>query len=56
MAKLREDLIRAKSAAEEERFQRMKYEARLLDMEQKLNEICAAGRASDVKVDIYIRL
>ncbi|XP_072930602.1 outer dense fiber protein 2-like [Epargyreus clarus] len=43
IAKLREELIRAKNAADEERFQREKYEARLRDLESKLNNICCSG-------------
>lgn len=50
MMKLREDLIRAKNTAEEERFQRIKYEARLKGLELKLNDICAAGKACELKV------
>lgn len=40
MSKLREDLIRAKNAADEERFQREKVERKLKDLELKLNSIC----------------
>ncbi|XP_045458535.1 outer dense fiber protein 2-like [Melitaea cinxia] len=39
-SKLREDLIRAKNAADEERFQREKVERKLKDLELKLNSIC----------------
>ncbi|XP_049886287.1 lamin-A-like [Pectinophora gossypiella] len=40
VSKLREELIRAKNAADEERFQREKYENKLKDLEVKLNGIC----------------
>ncbi|OWR51917.1 myosin-10-like [Danaus plexippus] len=37
---LREELIRAKNTADEERFQKEKYEQKLKDLEGKLNSIC----------------
>ncbi|XP_045510074.1 interaptin-like [Colias croceus] len=40
ISKLREELIRAKNAADEERFEREKYEGKLKDLESKLNTIC----------------
>lgn len=49
MSKLREELIRAKNMADEERFQREKYEAKLKDLEIKLNGICCTGAKFDVK-------
>ncbi|XP_063372770.1 myosin-9-like isoform X1 [Cydia amplana] len=39
--KMREDLVRAKNAADEERTQREKYEEKLKDLERKLNDICS---------------
>ncbi|CAG4939922.1 unnamed protein product [Parnassius apollo] len=47
--KLREDLIRAKNVADEERFQRQKYEMKLKDLELKLNSICTTALASEKK-------
>lgn len=52
MSKLREDLIRAKNAADEERFQREKVERKLKDLELKLNSICTQETV-DVR-NIYI--
>ncbi|XP_021192502.1 myosin-9 [Helicoverpa armigera] len=49
IAKLREELIRAKNAADEERFQREKYEAKLKDLELKLNNICCSGMIAEIK-------
>ncbi|KAJ0183932.1 hypothetical protein K1T71_000355 [Dendrolimus kikuchii] len=49
IAKLREDLIRAKNAADEERFQREKYESKLKDLENKLNSICSTGVMAEEK-------
>ncbi|KAM3968450.1 outer dense fiber protein 2 [Aphomia sociella] len=46
-SKLREELIRSKNIADQERFLREKYEARLKDLELKLNIICC----SDIKAD-----
>ncbi|KAJ2954247.1 hypothetical protein O0L34_g2494 [Tuta absoluta] len=43
VSKLREDLIRAKNAADEEKFKREKYETQLRDLEGKLNGLCCAG-------------
>nr|XP_037869201.1 myosin-9 isoform X2 [Bombyx mori] len=40
ITKLREELIRAKTLAEEERTRREKYETKLKDLELKLSEIC----------------
>lgn len=50
MSKLREELIRAKNIADEERFKREKYESKLQDLEMKLNGICCTGVVFDVKV------
>nr|XP_026500842.1 outer dense fiber protein 2-like isoform X2 [Vanessa tameamea] len=41
ISRLREELVRAKNAAEEERFEREKYERKLKDLELKLNNICS---------------
>ncbi|CAH2103886.1 unnamed protein product [Euphydryas editha] len=41
ISKLREDLIRAKNTADEERFQRERVERKLKDLELKLNSICS---------------
>ncbi|KAJ8737769.1 hypothetical protein PYW08_000364 [Mythimna loreyi] len=49
IAKLREELIRAKNAADEERQQREKYEGKLKDLELKLNSICCAGMVAELK-------
>ncbi|KAL0902321.1 hypothetical protein ABMA27_000219 [Loxostege sticticalis] len=49
ISKLREELIRAKNEADEERFQREKYEAKLKDLELKLNSICCADIISEKK-------
>lgn len=48
MLKLREELIRAKTAADEERLQREKYEEKLKDLEKKLNDICSTGMVGEV--------
>ncbi|CAK1588612.1 unnamed protein product [Parnassius mnemosyne] len=48
-AKLREELIRAKNVADEERFQRQKYEMKLKDLELKLNSICTTALTSGKK-------
>lgn len=48
MLKLREELIRAKTAADEERLQREKYEEKLKDLEIKLNDICSTGMVAEV--------
>ncbi|XP_050361019.1 outer dense fiber protein 2-like [Nymphalis io] len=40
ISRLREELIRAKNSADEERFAREKYERKLKDLELKLNNIC----------------
>ncbi|XP_045490106.1 outer dense fiber protein 2-like isoform X2 [Pieris rapae] len=47
ISKLREDLIKAKTAAEEERFQREKYEGKLKDLEIKLNGLCSSTLIED---------
>lgn len=47
--KLREELITAQNAAGEEKLQREKYEAKLKDLEQKLNNICTTGMISEIK-------
>ncbi|XP_026727779.1 spindle pole body component 110-like isoform X2 [Trichoplusia ni] len=49
VAKLREELIKAKKAADEERYQREKYESKLKDLELKLNNICCAGMITEKK-------
>ncbi|XP_026318393.1 interactor of constitutive active ROPs 5-like [Hyposmocoma kahamanoa] len=49
MSKLREELIRAKNTADEERFKREKYETKLQDLEMKLNGICCTGVVFDAK-------
>lgn len=49
MSKLREELIRAKNMADEERFQREKYESKLKDLEMKLNGIRCTGVAIEAK-------
>ncbi|XP_075991109.1 uncharacterized protein LOC142986479 [Anticarsia gemmatalis] len=49
ISKLREELMKAKNAADEERFQRQKYESKLKDLELKLNNICTTGRVGEVK-------
>lgn len=49
MSQLREELIRAKNLADEERFQREKYERKLKDLELKLNNICHTD-ITEVKV------
>ncbi|XP_063837286.1 putative protein tag-278 [Ostrinia nubilalis] len=49
ISKLREELIRAKNAADEERFQREKYETKLKDLELKLNNICCAELVAEKK-------
>ncbi|XP_013139977.1 PREDICTED: outer dense fiber protein 2-like isoform X1 [Papilio polytes] len=49
MSKLREDLIRAKNAADEERFKRQKYESKLKDLELKLNNICTTALVTSKK-------
>ncbi|XP_022832936.1 spindle pole body component 110-like [Spodoptera litura] len=49
IAKLREELIKAKNLADEERFQREKYESKLKDLELKLNNICCAGMITEIK-------
>ncbi|CAH0578043.1 unnamed protein product [Chrysodeixis includens] len=49
VAKLREELIKAKNAADEERFQREKYESKLRDLELKLNNICCSGMITEKK-------
>lgn len=54
MSKLREDLIRAKNAADEERFQREKVERKLKDLELKLNSICTQETVDVRNVYIYI--
>ncbi|XP_045783828.1 outer dense fiber protein 2-like isoform X2 [Maniola jurtina] len=48
VSQLREELIRAKNTADEERFQREKSERKLRDLETKLNGICSRG-ADEVK-------
>lgn len=53
MSKLREELIRAKNMADEERFKREKYETKLLDLEMKLNGICCTGVVFDAKVHLF---
>lgn len=50
VSKLREELIRTKNYADEERFQREKYETKLKDLEQKLNKICGDGIVKEYKV------
>lgn len=50
IAKLREDLIRARNIADEERVQKRMYEAKLQDLELKLNSICTTALASGKKV------
>ncbi|XP_060809848.1 paramyosin [Amyelois transitella] len=40
ISKLKAELIKAKNITDEERFQREKYEAKLKDLELKLNSIC----------------
>ncbi|XP_047524145.1 outer dense fiber protein 2-like isoform X4 [Pieris napi] len=49
ISKLREDLIKAKTAAEEERFQREKYEGKLKDLEVKLNGLCSNTLIEDTR-------
>ncbi|CAB3225942.1 unnamed protein product [Arctia plantaginis] len=49
ITKLRQELITAENAAGEERLQREKYEAKLKDLEQKLNNICTTGMISEIK-------
>ncbi|CAH4038455.1 unnamed protein product [Pieris brassicae] len=49
ISKLREDLIKAKTAAEEERFQREKYEGKLKDLEVKLNGLCSSTLIEDTR-------
>ncbi|CAF4751170.1 unnamed protein product [Pieris macdunnoughi] len=49
ISKLREDLIKAKTAAEEERFQREKYEGKLKDLEIKLNGLCSNTLIEDTR-------
>ncbi|XP_038216752.1 outer dense fiber protein 2-like [Zerene cesonia] len=46
---LREELIRAKNAADEERFEREKYEGKLKDLESKLNTICNVCIVEDTR-------
>lgn len=53
MSKLREDLIRAKNAADEERFKRQKYESKLKDLELKLNNICTTALVTSKKVYLF---
>ncbi|XP_039763755.1 myosin-9-like [Pararge aegeria] len=43
MTTLREELIRAKNTADEERFQKENYERKLKDLELKINNICNTG-------------
>ncbi|XP_069364683.1 outer dense fiber protein 2-like isoform X1 [Maniola hyperantus] len=43
VGQLREDLIRAKNTADEERSQREKSERKLRDLETRLNSICSRG-------------
>lgn len=45
--KLREELIQAKTSAEEERFQRLKYEGKLKDLELKINNICCISKVQE---------
>ncbi|KAI8430990.1 hypothetical protein MSG28_001083 [Choristoneura fumiferana] len=45
--KLREELIRAKSAADEERLQREKHEEKLKELEKKLNDICSTDMVAE---------
>ncbi|XP_052752678.1 golgin subfamily A member 3-like [Galleria mellonella] len=47
VSKLREELVRIKNVADQERFLREKYETRLKDLELKLNTI----RCPDIKAD-----
>ncbi|KOB67095.1 Uncharacterized protein OBRU01_20273, partial [Operophtera brumata] len=47
VSRLRDELIRAKNTADEERLQRFKYEAKLKDFELKINDICCAGKTYD---------
>ncbi|CAH2985584.1 unnamed protein product [Chilo suppressalis] len=49
LSKLREELIRAKNAADQERFQREKYESKLKVLETKLNVICCTDLTTEVK-------
>ncbi|CAK1554845.1 unnamed protein product [Leptosia nina] len=49
IAKLREELIRAKNAADEERLQREKYEGKLKDLEVKLNGLCNSTIVEDYR-------
>ncbi|CAH2227579.1 jg6315, partial [Pararge aegeria aegeria] len=43
MTTLREELIRAKNTADEERFQKENNERKLKDLELKINNICNTG-------------
>ncbi|XP_045783829.1 outer dense fiber protein 2-like isoform X3 [Maniola jurtina] len=55
VSQLREELIRAKNTADEERFQREKSERKLRDLETKLNGICSRG-ADEVKMQFQEKL
>ncbi|XP_059054473.1 outer dense fiber protein 2-like [Achroia grisella] len=48
-SRLREELIRVKNVADQERFLREKYEGRLKDLEQKLYSICGTETKVDSK-------
>ncbi|XP_030021661.1 centrosomal protein of 89 kDa isoform X1 [Manduca sexta] len=47
--KLREELIKAKNNADQERLKREKYEKKLKDLELKLNNICYTGMLAEAK-------
>ncbi|XP_053624684.1 outer dense fiber protein 2-like isoform X2 [Plodia interpunctella] len=49
IAKLKAELIKAKNITDEERFQREKYEAKLKDLELKLNMLCGGESITQYK-------
>ncbi|VVD00844.1 unnamed protein product [Leptidea sinapis] len=49
LSKLKEELIRAKNVADQERSRREQYESKLRDLESKLNDLCNTGLIEESK-------